>query len=135
MYTYIHTYIYIRIYIYTYTYMILTYIYIQAEYLIIDEISMVSTQMFQLLYIRIIHIYIHIYVHIYTHIHTYIHDIYTCIYMYIQAECLIIDEISMVSADMFQLLSSIAKACRNSSLPFGGLQLVLCGDFFQLGPV
>lgn len=52
-----------------------------------------------------------------------------------QAECLIIDEVSMISADTFELLSSVAKACRANGSPFGGLQLITCGDFFQLGPV
>ena len=51
------------------------------------------------------------------------------------AQCLILDEVSMVSADLFQLLSAVGRACRGDPRPFGGLQLVLCGDFFQLGPV
>eukprot|EP00873_Tetraselmis_striata_P007290 jgi/Tetstr1/427554/TSEL_017680.t1 len=52
-----------------------------------------------------------------------------------EAEVLILDEVSMVSADMFDLLDRVGKAARRSDAPFGGVQLILCGDFFQLGPV
>ena len=48
---------------------------------------------------------------------------------------LIIDEISMLDADRLSLVNRVAKAARGSSKPFGGLQVVLCGDFFQLPPV
>lgn len=48
---------------------------------------------------------------------------------------LIIDEISMLHAKQFELLNKILKFCRDSSEPFGGIQLVVCGDFFQLPPV
>ena len=48
---------------------------------------------------------------------------------------LIIDEISMVDADYFDKLEAVARAVRKSSKPFGGIQLVLCGDFLQLPPV
>ena len=51
-------------------------------------------------------------------------------------DILVIDEISMLSAEVFDLLSAIGRRIRaNSSAPFGGIQLVLCGDFFQLPPV
>ena len=52
-----------------------------------------------------------------------------------QAKVLVIDEISMLSASLFDTLAYIAQRIRSCSLPFGGLQLVLCGDFFQLPPV
>ena len=48
---------------------------------------------------------------------------------------LVIDEISMLSASLFDTLAYIAQRIRSCMLPFGGLQLVLCGDFFQLPPV
>ena len=49
---------------------------------------------------------------------------------------LIIDEISMIDGDMFDLLNEIAQRCRSClDKPFGGIQVVLCGDFFQLPPV
>ena len=48
---------------------------------------------------------------------------------------LIIDEISMIDADLFDKLEFVARHVRRSSLPFGGIRLVLCGDFFQLPPV
>lgn len=52
------------------------------------------------------------------------------------AEILVIDEISMLSAELFDTLSEIGKRVRNNfSQPFGGIQLVVCGDFFQLPPV
>jgi ATP-dependent DNA helicase PIF1 len=50
-------------------------------------------------------------------------------------QTLIIDEISMLSPDLFDKLDAIAKAVRKSERPFGGVQLILCGDFFQLPPV
>ena len=51
-------------------------------------------------------------------------------------EILVIDEISMLSAGMFDALSTIGCKIRNNfSEPFGGIQLVICGDFFQLPPV
>ncbi|KAI3639501.1 hypothetical protein MIR68_002516 [Amoeboaphelidium protococcarum] len=48
---------------------------------------------------------------------------------------IVIDEISMVDADFFDKLEHIAKQTRRSSLPFGGIQVVCVGDFFQLPPV
>lgn len=42
----------------------------------------------------------------------------------------------MLSAELFDTLSEIGKRVRNNfSQPFGGIQLVVCGDFFQLPPV
>eukprot|EP01119_Soliformovum_irregulare_P020259 TRINITY_DN6533_c1_g4_i2.p1 TRINITY_DN6533_c1_g4~~TRINITY_DN6533_c1_g4_i2.p1 ORF type:complete len:516 (+),score=184.07 TRINITY_DN6533_c1_g4_i2:162-1709(+) len=51
------------------------------------------------------------------------------------AEVLIIDEISMVSGELFDSLNGVAKLFRKNNLPFGGIQLILVGDFFQLPPV
>lgn len=48
---------------------------------------------------------------------------------------LIIDEISMLHAFQLDLINRICQMFRQSLQPFGGLQIVLCGDFFQLPPV
>nr|CAB3264856.1 ATP-dependent DNA helicase PIF1-like [Phallusia mammillata] len=48
---------------------------------------------------------------------------------------LIVDEISMIDGDYFDKIEAVARACRKNSEPFGGIQLILCGDFFQLPPV
>lgn len=48
---------------------------------------------------------------------------------------LIIDEISMLDIELFELLDEIARTTRKSDLPFGGIQLVVVGDFMQLPPV
>lgn len=48
---------------------------------------------------------------------------------------LIIDEISMVDGDLFTKLNQIAQSIRSNSKPFGGIQLILVGDFYQLPPI
>jgi len=50
---------------------------------------------------------------------------------------LIIDEVSMMSQKIFEILDGIGKSVRKmkSHLPFGGIQLVFSGDFYQLPPV
>ena len=50
-------------------------------------------------------------------------------------DLLIIDEISMMTADLFDKLDSLGKKIRSNKKPFGGIQLLLVGDFFQLPPV
>ena len=52
-------------------------------------------------------------------------------------DVLIIDEISMMSQKIFDILDAIGRKMRPyaSQLPFGGLQLVFSGDFYQLPPV
>lgn len=54
---------------------------------------------------------------------------------WLRTKILIIDEISMVDGDLFDKLESIARIIRNNGRPFGGIQLVITGDFFQLPPV
>lgn len=49
--------------------------------------------------------------------------------------CLVIDEVSMIDAEFFDKLEGVARAVRRNKRPFGGIQLVLCGDFCQLPPV
>ncbi|XP_068605027.1 ATP-dependent DNA helicase PIF1 [Brachionichthys hirsutus] len=48
---------------------------------------------------------------------------------------LVVDEVSMVEARFFDKLESVARSVRRSTEPFGGIQLILCGDFLQLPPV
>ena len=48
---------------------------------------------------------------------------------------LIIDEVSMMSAKMLNILDMIARKVRTPLFPFGGIQLLLFGDFYQLPPV
>ncbi|KAM9934001.1 hypothetical protein OXX80_006391 [Metschnikowia pulcherrima] len=48
---------------------------------------------------------------------------------------LIIDEISMLSDDVLEKIDSQARAFRKSDQVFGNLQLIVCGDFYQLPPV
>jgi hypothetical protein len=54
---------------------------------------------------------------------------------YQETEVLIIDEISMLHHFRFDLLNTLAQTFRGNTLPFGGMQIVMCGDFFQLPPV
>ena len=48
---------------------------------------------------------------------------------------LVIDEISMFSEHMFDLTSEVLSSVRDDPRPFGGVQVILCGDFYQLCPV
>ena len=48
---------------------------------------------------------------------------------------LIIDEISMISEELFTKISKYLSFIRKDARPFGGVQLLICGDFYQLPPV
>lgn len=48
---------------------------------------------------------------------------------------LIIDEISMLSPDTLMAVDQVCREVKQDQRPFGGLQVVLVGDFFQLPPV
>lgn len=50
-------------------------------------------------------------------------------------DVLIIDEISMLPAYLFEKLDAVLKWARRSKKPFGGVQLIVLGDFLQLPPV
>jgi ATP-dependent DNA helicase PIF1 len=49
-----------------------------------------------------------------------------------ELEVLILDEISMLSSNLFDKLEKIARSVRRNEKPFGGIQLILSGDFCQL---
>ena len=51
------------------------------------------------------------------------------------ADVLVIDEVSMMHAWLFDMVDQICRIVRRDSQPFGGLQVVCSGDFFQLPPV
>ncbi len=48
---------------------------------------------------------------------------------------LIIDEVSMLSPEVLALVDVVCQKIKKNSAPFGGLQIILVGDFFQLPPV
>jgi ATP-dependent DNA helicase PIF1 len=52
-----------------------------------------------------------------------------------ETHVLVIDEVSMIENHHFERLNLILKAARDSKKPFGGVQLVVTGDFCQLPPV
>ena len=52
-----------------------------------------------------------------------------------KAKVLVIDEISMLDGRQLDMVDRVTRAVRRSDEPFGGLQVVLVGDFFQLPPV
>jgi ATP-dependent exoDNAse (exonuclease V) alpha subunit len=53
----------------------------------------------------------------------------------LKAKVLIIDEVSMLHGFRLDIVDRICKAFKKNDLPFGGLQVILCGDLFQLPPV
>lgn len=54
---------------------------------------------------------------------------------WIETDILILDEVSMMSKRLFELLDQIGKRVRKSAKPFGGIQIIFSGDFYQLPPV
>ena len=52
-----------------------------------------------------------------------------------KTKVLVIDEISMINAKQLDLVNKICQVFARSLQPFGGLQTILCGDFFQLPPI
>lgn len=56
-------------------------------------------------------------------------------YLYERLETLVIDEISMVRADLLDHIDIFLRVNRDDARPFGGVQLLLFGDLFQLPPV
>jgi ATP-dependent exoDNAse (exonuclease V) alpha subunit len=52
-----------------------------------------------------------------------------------KAHVLVIDEISMLDARLIDMVNIVCKTIRESGEPFGGLQVIFVGDFFQLPPI
>jgi len=50
-------------------------------------------------------------------------------------DILVVDEVSMLSLKLFNMLNDIGKAIRHNQKPFGGIQVIFSGDFYQLPPV
>ncbi|MBP6866578.1 MAG: AAA family ATPase [Candidatus Pacebacteria bacterium] len=52
-----------------------------------------------------------------------------------KTKVLIIDEVSMLHADTLSMVDAVCREIKQVSEPFGGMQVVLVGDFFQLPPI
>lgn len=52
-----------------------------------------------------------------------------------RTDILVVDEVSMLSLKLFNMLNEIGKVVRGNQKPFGGIQLIFSGDFYQLPPV
>jgi len=52
-----------------------------------------------------------------------------------KARVLIIDEISMLHASQLDMIEKVCRRFKRNDKPFGGLQVILSGDFFQLPPI
>ncbi len=50
-------------------------------------------------------------------------------------DCVVIDEVSMVRADLMDGIDRTLRMARKSDLPFGGVQMIFFGDVYQLSPV
>lgn len=50
-------------------------------------------------------------------------------------DILVIDEVSMLHDYRLDMVDTVARTVRDDPRPFGGIQVILCGDFFQLPPV
>ena len=54
---------------------------------------------------------------------------------FFKTKVLIIDEISMLHSNQLDMVDQICKAFKKNQAPFGGMQVIMCGDFFQLPPI
>jgi ATP-dependent DNA helicase PIF1 len=54
---------------------------------------------------------------------------------WLRARVLVIDEVSLVNREVFEKLDAMARALRKQDVPFGGIQVIVCGDFLQLPPI
>lgn len=52
-----------------------------------------------------------------------------------RTKCIILDEVSMLSKKIFEIIEELARIIHCSAMPFGGMQVIFTGDFFQLPPV
>ncbi len=53
----------------------------------------------------------------------------------LRSKILIIDEVSMLPPETLAMVDAVCREIKQSSKPFGGIQIVLVGDFFQLPPI
>lgn len=54
---------------------------------------------------------------------------------YDKTDVLIIDEVSMLGPYLFDTIERVCRAMKGNDKPFGGMQIILSGDFFQLPPI
>ena len=52
-----------------------------------------------------------------------------------ETDILVVDEVSMMSLKLFETLDAIGKSVRKNRQPFGGIQVIFSGDFYQLPPI
>lgn len=52
-----------------------------------------------------------------------------------ELQMMVIDEVSMLSGELFEKISDVLCLLRRNREPFGGVQMIFCGDFAQLPPV
>lgn len=62
-------------------------------------------------------------------------DVATLAYIKYKVNHLIIDEVSMVRCDMFDFIDRLMRFAKERDEPFGGAQVIIVGDFYQLPPV
>jgi hypothetical protein len=55
--------------------------------------------------------------------------------LFTELELLVIDEVSMVRSDLMDVIDALLRSVRKNNDPFGGVQLLLIGDLYQLPPV
>jgi ATP-dependent DNA helicase PIF1 len=58
-----------------------------------------------------------------------------CVNQWKKTKVLIVDEVSMLSKKIFNILNQIGKVIHKNNKPFGGIQVIFTGDFFQLLPI
>ena len=59
----------------------------------------------------------------------------TALENWLLTKILVVDEVSMMSKYIFELLDKLGKTLRRNNKPFGGIQVIFSGDFFQLPPI
>jgi ATP-dependent DNA helicase PIF1 len=52
-----------------------------------------------------------------------------------KTDCLVVDEVSMLTPQLLEYLDKVGRIVRKCDQPFGGIQMVFVGDFYQLPPV
>ena len=55
--------------------------------------------------------------------------------MILSTDIIVINEVSMLSRKIFEPVEDLCRFIRNNNYPFGGLQFILVGDFYQFRPV